>query len=56
VPLRSLKRSSGCGARTFGVCAESGGTEAAIVTEVALATEVSDEELPHNSRTAGETG
>src|ERR1700716_69360 len=56
VPLRSLKRSSGWSARTLGVCTESGRTEAAPATEVALATEVSDEELPHNSRTAGETG
>jgi hypothetical protein len=43
MPARSLKRSSGCGARTFGVCAASGDTDAA------LATEVSDEALPHNS-------
>jgi len=40
VPLRSLNRSSGCGAATFG----------------ALATEVSDEELPHSARTVDETG
>ena len=47
VPARSLNRSSGCGARTLGVCAESGDTEAAGATEAA-ATKVNDEELPHN--------
>src|SRR4051794_6735435 len=48
VPLRSLNRSSGCGARTLGVCGES--------DAFAVATEVSDEPLPHNSCTAADTG
>src|SRR5205814_1799066 len=47
VPLRSLKRSSRPGARTSGVFPASGD---------ALATDVSDEPLPHNSCTAGEIG
>src|SRR5882762_7584241 len=42
VPLRSLNRSSGCGARILGVCDDG--------------TEVSEEPLPHNACTAGETG
>src|SRR6201991_2336944 len=44
VPLRSLNKSSGCGARTLGVCEPGDGTE------------VSDAPLPHNSCTADETG
>src|SRR3954447_26883091 len=44
VPLRSLNRSSGCGARTFGVGDDGD------------ATAVSEEPLPHNSCTACETG
>ena len=65
VPLRSLKRSSGCGARTVGVCVNAvvaaalevaGATDVAVALEVAGATEVSDEELPHNSLTTGEIG
>ena len=47
MPLGSLKRSSGPGARTSGVLPDSAVTEAAVV---------SDEELPHNSCTAGEIG
>jgi len=47
VPLRSLNRSSGCGARTAGFCDNA---------DVAEATEVNEEELPHNSRTVEETG
>ena len=39
--MRSLNRSSGCGASAFGA---------------ALAAEVSDEELPHRARTVEETG
>ena len=43
--------------RTSGVCAGvAPASEVAAATGVAAATEVSDEELPHNSRTAGETG
>src|SRR5438445_12937911 len=56
MPLRSLKRSSGCGARTSGVRPESCVPELAGTTEFAGATEVSDDELPHNSCTAGEIG
>jgi hypothetical protein len=52
-PLRSLKRSSGCGARTLG-CADE--AEGAVLSGVADATDTSEEELLHNSRTAGETG
>src|SRR5437016_732625 len=48
VPLRSLNRSSGCGARTVGVCEES--------DAFAVARDVSDEPLPHNSCTAADTG
>ena len=56
MPSRSLKRSSGCGGRTLGVCAEADDTEVAGATDAAGATEVSDEELPHNSRTADDSG
>src|SRR5258707_15726477 len=58
VPLRSLKRSSRPGARTSGVCPDGNVVAAfdATDTEVAGATEVSEEPLPHNSRTAGEIG
>src|SRR2546430_11118586 len=56
MPLRSLKRSSGCSARTSGVRPESCVPELAGTTEFAGATEVSDDELPHNSCTAGEIG
>ena len=52
-PLRSLNRSSGCGGRTVGCTGE---VEAAVLIGVTEGTDVSDEELPHNSRTAGETG
>jgi hypothetical protein len=48
MPLRSLKRSSDGGATAFGVCVEA----AAATTGAAEATgttEVSDDELPHNS-------
>ena len=44
MPLRSLKRSSDCGALTLGACAEF--TDA---IGLAVATEVNDEEFPHNS-------
>src|ERR1700739_1913909 len=54
MPLRSLKRSSPCGALTVGVA--DGDAVAAGVAGAAEATEISDEELPHNSRTADETG
>ena len=61
MPLRSLKRSSPCGALTVGVGVDEDAevavaTGAAEATWVADATEVSDDELPHNSRTADETG
>ena len=46
VPLRSLKRSSLPGGRTSGVYPD----------KAADATEVNDEDLPHNSCTAGEIG
>ena len=54
MPLRSLKRSSPCGALTVGVADDD--AVAAGVAGAADATEISDEELPHNSRTADETG
>ena len=52
--MRSLKRSSGCGARTVGVRVGSEEIGEVIVTDVgatdvAGATDVSDDELPHNS-------
>src|SRR5258706_12605380 len=53
VPLRSLKRSSGPGARASGVWLTAGPASAA---GAAFATDVSDEFLPHNSRTVGEIG
>jgi hypothetical protein len=53
VPLRSLKRSSGCGGLTSGVCGNDG---LVLAAAGAVATVVSDEELPHNFCTAGETG
>ena len=62
MPLRSLKRSSGCGARTSGVRPQSGvtalagATEFVGATEVAGATGVRDAGLPHNSCTPGEIG
>ena len=55
MPLRSLKRSSPCGALTAGAAVVAA-TVVAAATEVAGGTEVSDDELPHNSRTADETG
>ena len=54
VPSRSLKRSSRPGARTSGLCPDN--IVLAEAAEVAGATEVSDELLPHNSCTAGEIG
>src|SRR4029077_16911917 len=51
VPLRSLNRSSRPGGRTSGVCPDSDDAGVADATA-----EVSDDELPHNSCTAGEIG
>src|SRR3981189_716809 len=62
MPLRSLKRSSRCGARMVGVRAESADTKFALAsagtdpTGGAGITEVSDAEAPHNFWTVGETG
>src|SRR3954470_24445831 len=59
MPARSLKRSRRCGARSSGVCVNDAvalATEVAGATGVAGATEVSEDELPDNSRTVDEIG
>ena len=55
MPLRSLKRSSDCGGPAFGARGEIAEATTG-AAEFAGATEASDEEFPHNSCTAGETG